>query len=366
MINIVHDNLPHSNVWFAPKKYEQAFSTQHNKPLPWFLHLGHELAFFDSADDLDSFIYPVVMQEPYILARSLILNHNPFGFWSYVSDDVIKGLREKRGWVIIDLCIEPISRHDFDCILTSLSDCSLFPNDRILINAVSPHLVDNKRVFNHPSHLEVGCLARELPGSKIKYLPCVCDPFRYKEIEYSHRRFLLLNNHMDYPVAKAFAKYASENHECFLDSSSEVLGEPDVKTVVRLPQALYATDFNVVLEAYVDFDVIDYPFCTEKIFRNIKYKKPFIVMGQRYTLASLRKLGYKTFTPLIDESYDECAYTKERVAAVIKELEGLKSMSNNEWVSFLDKCKPILEHNYDNLLKRVKQTNDWLEGLKNL
>ena len=50
--------------------------------------------------------------------------------------------------------------------------------------------------------------------------------------------------------------------------------------------------------------MIEYPFITEKTYRNIKYKKPFIIMGQHISLASLHKLGYKTFHPLIDESYD--------------------------------------------------------------
>ena len=64
------------------------------------------------------------------------------------------------------------------------------------------------------------------------------------------------------------------------------------------------TDLNVVLEAYVDNDVLEYPFITEKTYRNIKYKKPFILMGNQYLLQVLLKLGYKTFHPLIDESYD--------------------------------------------------------------
>ena len=41
-------------------------------------------------------------------------------------------------------------------------------------------------------------------------------------------------------------------------------------------------------------------------------------------------------------------------------------MSDDEWYSFLDNCKPIVEHNYNNLLSRIKQTSAWLEGLKDL
>jgi len=43
---------------------------------------------------------------------------------------------------------------------------------------------------------------------------------------------------------------------------------------------------------------------TEKVFRNLYFKIPFTVVGNRYTLAYLRSLGFKTFDSLIDESYD--------------------------------------------------------------
>ena len=368
MINIVHDNLPHANVW-SPVKHDirQNFGPNCKKSLPTFLHYGYELAFFDSADNLDSFIYPVLMPEPYIQVRSLIANHNPFGFWSFVSDSVIEGLREKRGWIIIDLYCEPITHHDFDAFINSLNDSSKFPNDRVLINTSSPHFTTHERVFNYPSFLEMGCMVNH--KTHTNFSPCTCNPHpgRSSVVEYPHKRFLLLNAHMDYPVAQVFAKYASKYSDSFLHSSHETYGSTDISsTFLLLPQALYATDINVVMEAYVDYEVLEYTFITEKTYRNMKYKKPFIIMGNQYSLAVLHKLGYKTFHPLIDESYDSIKYTKDRCKAIIKELERLKAMSDDEWTTFLQNCNPILEHNYNNLLSRIKQTSAWLEGLKDL
>ena len=89
-------------------------------------------------------------------------------------------------------------------------------------------------------------------------------------------------------------------------------------------------------------------------------------MGQQHTLAALRKLGYKTFHPLIDESYDNIKDTKERITTIFRQLEKLRQMSDSEFANLLSKCKPILEHNYNNLMSRINQTNDWLEGLKYL
>jgi hypothetical protein len=377
MLNIVLDNLPYSNVWYPAKTYNRDYSDKHNKPLPWFLHPHDNLTFHTSADGLASFIYPVLMHEPYIQVRSIIANHNPFGgFWSRVSDNVIEALREKRGWIIIDIYSEPISQYDFDAVINSLNDSSQFPNDRILLNTTSPHFAKHERVFNYSSFLESSCYFRHIDK---KYRgPCPCNPASTLEIDYPHKRFLLLNSNIDYRAAEIFSKYASENLDVFLDSSDEVNNvtlrnpyvDPEFSTkypkYLMMPEALYATDFNVVLEAYVDYEVVEYPFITEKTYRNMKYKKPFVVIGQKHTLACLHKLGYKTFHPLIDERYDTEWDNKDRTKGVIRELERLKSMSDDEWSSFMELCKPIVEHNYNNLLKRIKQTNDWLEGLKDL
>lgn len=43
---------------------------------------------------------------------------------------------------------------------------------------------------------------------------------------------------------------------------------------------------------------------TEKIFRNLYFKVPFTVVGNKNTLAYLRTLGFKTYDSFIDESYD--------------------------------------------------------------
>jgi len=370
MLNIVHDNPPNLNVWTYTKIYLHSFCPRYNEQLPKFLHLIDNLSFHSSADGLDNFIYPVMMAEPYIFARSLIANYNPRGgFWSYVSDSVIKGLREKRGWIIIDIFSEPISQYDFDCVLESLSESTTFPNDRILINITSPYLAAvNEKVLNYPSFQEISCLYQTLrPGLYKSRGICSCNPYRLKKASYPHKRFLLLNNYIDFPSAYIFAKYARKYPDSFLDSSCKVNKSKDKSpNFLLLPEAIFATDLNIVMEAYDDNEMIDYPFVTEKTYRNIKYKKPFIIMGQHHILASLHKQGYKTFHPLIDESYDTIKDTKLRSLAVLREIVRLRQMTDDEWYRLIENCKPILEHNHNNLRRRIKQTSAWLEGLKDL
>lgn len=352
MINIVLDNSETSNVYpFSITKNK----IWHIQKLPLFFYTT-EYSIHNSAENLDSFIYPVLVHEPYIQVRSIIMNRSLFGFWHLVPENVIQGLREKRGWIIIDFYSEPITQADLRDVIVSLDEPSDYPNDRVLINMVVPHFVDYKRIFNFPSLLELTCYASH-NCKDVFSLGCDCYPPAKYDPKYPHKRFLLLNNHIDYDVGNIFAKYASTFPDSFLDSSG-------TNPHLLLPQAIRVADLNVVLEAYLDFDVVDYPFNTEKLYRCVNYKKPFVLMGQQYSLSTFRKQGYKTFHPLIDESYDTLVDTTERCKLVLLQLNRLRQMSDDEFTDLLEQCKPILQHNYNNLLNRVKQTNTWLEGLK--
>ena len=43
----------------------------------------------------------------------------------------------------------------------------------------------------------------------------------------------------------------------------------------------------------------------EAINRNFALKKPFIALGQKGTLNAIKHLGYKTFSDILDEDYDD-------------------------------------------------------------
>ena len=76
---------------------------------------------------------------------------------------------------------------------------------------------------------------------------------------------------------------------------------------------------------------------TEKIFRNLYFKVPFTVVGNRYTLAYLRNLGFKTFNSIIDESYDFQIDTyryKESVHSANNLLEYWNSNQLNDILSY--------------------------------
>jgi len=100
------------------------------------------------------------------------------------------------------------------------------------------------------------------------------------------------------------------------------------------------------------------PFMSEKIYRSFLFKKPFIYVGQYKSLEYIRSIGYKTFSPIIDESYDYIHDNKIRLVVLCKELERLMSKPIEEFNSDMDKLTEICKYNYNlyiNYQKKSKQ-----------
>jgi len=76
---------------------------------------------------------------------------------------------------------------------------------------------------------------------------------------------------------------------------------------------------------------------------------PFILVGHPYSLKKLKELGFKTFSPWIDESYDEIEDESIRMYRVLNEIDKLCSKSLDELHEMYIEMWPILEHNYKRL-----------------
>jgi hypothetical protein len=94
-------------------------------------------------------------------------------------------------------------------------------------------------------------------------------------------------------------------------------------------------------------------FITEKTFKAIIMNHPFILVSIPKSLEVLKELGYKTFSPWIDESYDQEMDDNKRIIMVVNEIERLCNLSQQELEKFLVATKEICSYNY-NLVKNKK------------
>jgi hypothetical protein len=91
-------------------------------------------------------------------------------------------------------------------------------------------------------------------------------------------------------------------------------------------------------------------FISEKTFKFLAYGHPFIIAGNRYSLQKLKELGYKTFSPFIDETYDELD-TWDRYDAIIHSLIKIKNIPLKKKLDWFIGMKEIMEYNSNHLLK---------------
>lgn len=86
---------------------------------------------------------------------------------------------------------------------------------------------------------------------------------------------------------------------------------------------------------------------TEKIFKPIVSQMPFVLVGPAHNLKYLREYGFKTFSPWIDESYDDIEDPIERMTAIGNTMKKICNYTLEELQTLLVEITPVLEHNYN-------------------
>jgi hypothetical protein len=115
-------------------------------------------------------------------------------------------------------------------------------------------------------------------------------------------------------------------------------------TVTNYRKDLYQNSYvHIVTETQFEKSVS--PFMSEKTWRPILNLQPFIYLGNPFSLNTLRMMGFKTFEPFIDESYDKESDPVKRFALVENEIKKLNSLSLDEIHKWYVSISDILIHN---------------------
>lgn len=102
---------------------------------------------------------------------------------------------------------------------------------------------------------------------------------------------------------------------------------------------------EIVSETYFTGDTF---FPTEKTWRPILLKKPFIVQGPVNYLKNLKKLGFKTFDQWWDEGYDEDP-PNWSIHEITKLIDNLSGLSTDDLHQMYKEMQSVLDHNYKTL-----------------
>ena len=139
----------------------------------------------------------------------------------------------------------------------------------------------------------------------------------------------------------AAKKFYDEIPICIDGSFSDVTWD----TTKSLTQYLNQAHAMVIFETNA-VEGNNYCQVSEKSYKGILAGMIFLIFTNKPgILKHLKSLGFKTFSPMIDESYDEPNSYESRYMLFIKEIEKICSNSNLEIKILYDKCQSAIEHN---------------------
>lgn len=115
--------------------------------------------------------------------------------------------------------------------------------------------------------------------------------------------------------------------------------------------------FSIVSETHYYVSHLGYEstrFLSEKVWKPILFKHPFIVISSPGILKCMKYIGYKTFDGIIDESYDKITNDGDRLLAIAEEANRICNMTPAQTEKFIKQCREVCEYNYNTILNKTQ------------
>jgi hypothetical protein len=132
-----------------------------------------------------------------------------------------------------------------------------------------------------------------------------------------------------------------------------VVHDTDYKSAsADIPDFFYQAFWNIVTETNFYDEKLH---LTEKIFKPIAIKRPFILVSAPGNLEYLKSYGFKTFDRWIDESYDSEPDPDIRLAMIVSEIKKLCQLTPNELSKMHEEMTDVLEYNHQHFFNGFKK-----------
>jgi hypothetical protein len=121
--------------------------------------------------------------------------------------------------------------------------------------------------------------------------------------------------------------------------------------------------WHIVTETVFYYDKLH---LTEKIFKPIVSKQPFMLLAAPGNLAYLKSYGFKTFDSVIDESYDNIVDNDARIEAVVNQLHWYCNLTPGEKTDIIRQLEPVIQYNFDHFYGEFRYiiTRELLDNTK--
>lgn len=213
---------------------------------------------------------------------------------------------------------------------------------------------NNIKLFN--------CLNRVVREHRTSFLAMLnyYDLLDYNKV--SHDKFSYNNLDIDHPA------FENNNITAVLSKLPLILDstEFDVNKAQNFYKEVYLESWVTVVTETIASES-NTMFFSEKIYKPMRARHPFILVGLPGSLRQLKELGFKTFDSWWDESYDDIENVTDRLDTICKVLLSLQTKSSESWIDIYNEMSSVLEHNYRQLHSRnwIEPLTEWTTKLKN-
>ena len=132
-----------------------------------------------------------------------------------------------------------------------------------------------------------------------------------------------------------------------------------------IPRCTNDSLWHIVTETVFYYDKLH---LTEKAFKPIVSKQPFMLLGAVGNLSYLKSYGFKTFEGIIDERYDTIVDNDARTEAVVAQIAWYCALSAEEKRTVIEAIAPIVEYNFHHFYGEFKHiiTRELLDNCRTL
>lgn len=180
--------------------------------------------------------------------------------------------------------------------------------------------------------------------------------FIYALLKNNLHKTNLISYNKDRPIIRNFTRESKS-----IKKICNEIDESNFKKTLNFisVKSVKSTKLSLVIEAYFDNYSTERVYLTEKTFRPIYHKKPFLLLGQKHSLRELRNRGFKTFNHVLDEEYDDME-NDLRFLSLLKQTNNINKYSKKHLNQVIDDCKNTVDYNYNHMIKYIKSEIDLL------
>jgi hypothetical protein len=228
-------------------------------------------------------------------------------------------------------------------------------------------------IFERADYFGAGYIDKEYERIK----PLGPSFFRYKPYSLRNnlpsKRFISLNGMRKFNRSFLIREYTKRNLKQYgyiSDLSREISVDGRGKNYMSYPSIdklkPFYNDvyFDVISEGLIDeYNVNIYNFLhiTEKTWRPIYQGVPFILCGNHGSLKQLRHWGFETFPEIFDESYDNIVDWTLKCEFIIKEIERVCNMSDEEILKLFTSVSDKIVHNQEHFFYTDRLWREFLD-----